>query len=547
MKVKDILEVQIVSEGMEGEGVAKIDNYVVFVPLTLVGEIVKIEITEVKKKFARGKVIKLIKASEYRQQPKCPIFYKCGGCEMQHILYDKQLEIKRNTVKNCLDKACNMDIKVNDVVTAYKQFGYRNKVQVPLRNINGKTQAGLFKKGSHTFVPFKNIEEESLGNCVLHSRQIQNIIDTVCNFIDKTQLSTYDELKHVGLIRHLVIRRVTDKFSICIVINGNSLPKYMTLVEDLKRLNIEFSLYISVNTKRTNVILGDSVKVLYGESSISSQALGVKFFVNPMSFLQVNDDIRDLIYEKVTNEIIKEKDAIVIDAYSGIGITSNILAKNAKKVIGIEIVKEAVEDANRLAEINSNKNIENICGDAAVELPKVMSRFKNENVVMLLDPPRKGCDDNIIQSILESLPKKIVYISCNPATLARDVSKLVEEYEIKEVIPYDMFPQTGHVETVVLLSKGEVNLKKIRVEFSLEDMEMSEFQDGATYPQIKEYVWEHSGLKVSNLYISQIKRKCGLEVGKNYNLPKSEDSRQSQCPPEKEKAIREAFEYFGMI
>ena len=235
------------------------------------------------------------------------------------------------------------------------------------------------------------------------------------------------------------------------------------------------------------------------------------------------------------------------DVYCGIGTITLMLAEHAKEVIGIECVPEAISDANRSASENGIANAKFICGNAEDVLPRLVSSGTKLDCAVI-DPPRKGCDEAVLKALAQSGVSRIVYISCNPATLARDCRMLADMgYCVEKIQPVDMFPWTYHVETVVLLSKGEVDSKKIRVEFSLEDMDMSEFQDGATYTQIKDYVLEHSGLKVSNLYISQIKRKCGIEVGKNYNLPKSEDSRQPQCPPEKEKAIREAFKYFGMI
>ena len=245
----------------------------------------------------------------------------------------------------------------------------------------------------------------------------------------------------------------------------------------------------------------------------------------------------------------------VWDLYCGIGTISLFLAQKAKQVYGVEIVPQAIDDARNNAKINDITNAEFYVGKAEEVLPEYYREYQESHGgetahsdVIVVDPPRKGCEESLLQTIVDMQPEKVVYVSCDSATLARDVKFLRESgYELKKITPVDQFPNTVHVETVVLLSKGKVDSKKIRVEFSLEDMDMSEFQDGATYPQIKEYVLEHTGLKVSNLYISQIKRKCGIEVGKNYNLPKSEDSRQPQCPPEKEKAIREAFNYFGMI
>ena len=274
----------------------------------------------------------------------------------------------------------------------------------------------------------------------------------------------------------------------------------------------------------------------------------VAYHISPQSFYQVNPVQTEKLYSLALDYAGLTGKETVWDLYCGIGTISLFLAQKAGKVYGVEIVPQAIEDAKNNAALNGINNAEFFVGKAEEVLPR---EYKKNGVyadVIVVDPPRKGCDETLLETMIEMNPERIVYVSCDSATLARDLKYLCERgYELRKVCPVDQFGMTVHVETVVLLSKGEVDSKKIRVEFSLEDMDMSEFQDGATYTQIKDYVLEHSGLKVSNLYISQIKRKCGIEVGKNYNLPKSEDSRQPQCPPEKEKAIREAFKYFGMI
>ena len=307
------------------------------------------------------------------------------------------------------------------------------------------------------------------------------------------------------------------------------------------------SIILNRNDEATNVILGDKYETLWGDDTLTEELCGFKFEISAASFLQVNPIQTEKLYAQV-EAFFPERDGFeAMDVYCGAGTISMVISKHASHVTGIENVPSAVEDARRNAAMNGVTNADFICADAAAALPELIAKGARPGVIVL-DPPRKGCDKAVLDAVTASGAERIVYVSCDPATLARDVSILTQSgYSLQSAQPVDMFPQTAHVETVVLLSKGEVDSKKIRVEFSLEDMDMSEFQDGATYTQIKDYVLEHSGLKVSNLYISQIKRKCGIEVGKNYNLPKSEDSRQPQCPPEKEKAIREAFKYFGMI
>ena len=301
--------------------------------------------------------------------------------------------------------------------------------------------------------------------------------------------------------------------------------------------------------------MGNSYEVLWGQGFITDYIGNVKYQISPLSFYQVNPVQTEKLYGLALEYADLKGTETVWDLYCGIGTISLFLAQKAKQVYGVEIVPQAIEDAKNNAKINEINNAAFYVGKAEEVLPDYYEEYakthggeKARADVIVVDPPRKGCDETLLETIVKMEPEKVVYVSCDSATLARDLKYLCENgYEIRKVRGVDQFPETVHVETVVLLSKGEVDSKKIRVEFSLEDMDMSEFQDGATYPQIKEYVLEHTGLKVSNLYISQIKRKCGIEVGKNYNLPKSEDSRQPQCPPEKEKAIREAFKYFGMI
>ena len=351
-------------------------------------------------------------------------------------------------------------------------------------------------------------------------------------------------------MRHVLIRYgyFTKEVMVCLILNGNKLPKEEQLVKSLCEIPGMTSITINVNKKHSNVILGEEIRLLWGQEYITDRIGDISYQISPLSFYQVNPMQTQKLYAKALEYADLHGEETVWDLYCGIGTISLFLAQKAKFVRGVEIVPAAIENAKENAKLNGLENTEFFVGKAEEVLPR---EYKKNGVyadVIVVDPPRKGCDETLLETMVEMNPDRIVYVSCDSATLARDLKYLCERgYELRKVCPVDQFGMTVHVETVVLLSKGEVDSKKIRVEFSLEDMDMSEFQDGATYPQIKEYVLEHTGLKVSNLYISQIKRKCGLEVGKNYNLPKSEDSRQPQCPPEKEKAIREAFKYFGMI
>ena len=368
-------------------------------------------------------------------------------------------------------------------------------------------------------------------------------------WMEDFQIPAYDESTGRGLIRHLYIRtNRAGEALCCVVANGRELPHAGELSGALRAAVPKLAgLVLNVNLRDTNVILGDAYRTLWGRDWLEEELCGLTFRLSVPSFFQINRDQTERLYQLALEFAGLTGEETVLDLYCGIGTISLCLARLAGHVIGAEVVPQAIEDARANALRNGVTNAEFFCGDAG----EVAARLAGQGVrpqVICVDPPRKGLAPEVPAVLASMAPDRIVYVSCDPATLARDVKRLEElGYRAVQAQPVDLFPRTAHVETVVLLSKGEIDSKKVRVEFSLEDMDMSEFQDGATYPQIKEYVLEHTGLKVSNLYISQIKRKCGLEVGKNYNLPKSEDSRQPQCPPEKEKAIREAFKYFGMI
>ena len=452
MKVGDKYTVDITSVGMDGEGVARVEGFVIFVPKTLLGEQALVEITQVKKSYAFAKVIKLLKSSQDRITPPCDICFKCGGCEMLHISYPAQLEIKRNAVKNCLDRECGIDCDVDETVASPDVFNYRNKVQLPISRQRGKAVGGYYAPNTHNIIP--SSERGEVGKCVLNEQGIQGIIDIFLQWLDEKNISVYDEKSHSGVVRHLIVRKIGDKFSVCVVVNAESLANYDTLAEKLKNEGYDFSLYISINKKRTNVILGEKTICLYGDEIIVGETLGVKFGVSVPSFMQINDKVRDLIYSRVGKIIEESKIPNVIDAYSGVGIMSNIFAKHAKKVYAVEIVEEAVKDGIALASANNNaEKIQFICGDCARELPPLIASL--DKSIVVLDPPRKGCDVRVLDSILQAKPTKIIYVSCNPATLARDVKRLLGNYSIESVTPYDMFPHTKHIETLVCLKLAQ--------------------------------------------------------------------------------------------
>ena len=540
----DLVTLEIEDCGIDGEGIGKADGFTVFVKDAVIGDTVTAKIIKAKKNYGYGRLMEVLKPSPYRVEPKCEFARQCGGCQLQALSYDQQLVFKTNKVKGHLERIGGFtDIPMEPIIGMDELFHYRNKAQFPVgRNKEGKIVTGFYAGRTHNIIENRD--------CALGVAENKEVLDRVIAHMEKYGIEPYNEATGKGLVRHVLIRYgyFTKEVMVCLILNGNKIPKEEQLVKSLCEIPGMTSITINVNKKHSNVILGEEIRLLWGQEYITDRIGDISYQISPLSFYQVNPMQTQKLYAKALEYADLHGEETVWDLYCGIGTISLFLAQKAKFVRGVEIVPAAIENAKENAKLNGLENTEFFVGKAEEVLPR---EYKKNGVyadVIVVDPPRKGCDETLLETMVEMNPDRIVYVSCDSATLARDLKYLCERgYELRKVCPVDQFGMTVHVETVVLLSKGEVDSKKIRVEFSLEDMDMSEFQDGATYTQIKDYVLEHSGLKVSNLYISQIKRKCGIEVGKNYNLPKSEDSRQPQCPPEKEKAIREAFKYFGMI
>ena len=555
MNKNDIVTVEITDIGVSGEGIGHVDGYTLFIKDAVIGDVVEAKVMKAKKNYGYARLMKVITPSEYRVEPKCAFARRCGGCQIQEMSYDRQLVFKNQKIRGNLERIGGftkdqIDTVMQPVVGMEHPFGYRNKAQFPFgTDKEGNPITGFYAGRTHDII--------ANTDCALGVEQNKEILEIILQYMRENKIKSYDEKTGKGLIRHALIRYgfKTKEIMVCLVVNGKKLPKAERLIEKLIQIEGMTSITISPNTRRDNVIMGDSYEILWGQGYITDYIGNVKYQISPLSFYQVNPVQTEKLYGLALEYADLKGDETVWDLYCGIGTISLFLAQKAKQVYGVEIVPQAIDDAKENAKINAIDNAEFFVGKAEEVLPEYYAEYEREHNgetahadVIVVDPPRKGCDETLLETIVKMQPEKVVYVSCDSATLARDLKYLCANgYEIKMCRGVDQFPQSVHVETVVLLSKGEVDSKKIRVEFSLEDMDMSEFQDGATYPQIKEYVLEHTGLKVSSLYISQIKRKCGLEVGKNYNLPKSEDSRQPQCPQEKEKAIREAFKYFGMI
>ena len=523
----------------------------------LPGQKVSVVVTKVRKGKGEGRLKEILEKSPVEtvgvENGGCPHFNICGGCSYISMPYEESLKIKENQVRELLEPVLSKQQSVCQIEPIRQSpvyYGYRNKMEFTFGDEvkDGPLALGMHKKGS-----FYDIV--TVDGCRLVDDDYSAILrETLCYFEEK-KTPFYHRYTHEGYLRHLLVRRAsrTGEILAALVTTTQQEVDLESWKERLLSLplNGKFAGILHItNDSMSDAVKCDSSEILYGRDYFYEELLGLKFRISTFSFFQTNTCGAEVLYEtarEYVGSLVKEEgkpDSIVYDLYSGTGTIAQLMAPVAKKVIGVEIVEEAVVAARENAKQNGLENCEFIAGDVL----KVLDEIEEKPDFIILDPPRDGVHPKALSRIIGYGVEKLVYISCKPTSLARDLEIFIANgYEVQRCVPVDQFPWTTGIETVVLLSKGEVDSKKIRVEFSLEDMDMSEFQDGATYTQIKDYVLEHSGLKVSNLYISQIKRKCGIEVGKNYNLPKSEDSRQPLCPPEKEKAIREAFKYFGMI
>ena len=522
----------------EGLGIVRLDGAVVFVPRAIRGEQVDLKITKVMKTAAAGEIVKIKTPSPERTKPECPYFGQCGGCDFQHMTYTEELWAKRRHVQDALTRLGGTDLHVEEILGAKDPTHYRNKSQYP---VGPDGAIGFYQARSHKVVPIRA--------CLIQSETSDRTAQAVGEWMKRYHISAYDETTGKGMIRHIYVRVNRRGESLCCVVaNARQLPREPELAALVCAAAPKtVGVVLNTNTKKGNVILGDRYRTLWGRDFLMDTLCGLEFKLSVPSFYQVNRDQAEVLYGKALEFAGLTGQETVLDLYCGTGTITLCLAKQAGRVIGAEIVPPAIEDARENARRNGIENVEFFCGDAS----EVAARLEGEGLrpdVITVDPPRKGLAPAVIASIAGMAPDRVVYVSCDPATLGRDV-KIFESfgYHAVRAAAVDMFPATRHVETVVLLSKGEIDSKKVRVEFSLEDMDMSGFQNDATYGQIKERVLQQTGLKVSSLYIAQVKQKYGIIERENYNKPKSENAKQPKCPPEKEAAITEALKFFGMI
>lgn len=537
----DPLQVSIETATIDGSGVARVDGQVVFVPGALPGERCSVRIAHVGRSAVFAQLLSVLTPSVHRVEPDCPYFPRCGGCALRHMDYEQELALKQTHVQSCLTRIGGQTISALPITGAAQTDDYRNKVQFPVQEQDGRPVAGFFSGKTHRVIPVRH--------CRIQPDCADAIRGAVLAWMEQYHIRAYDEQTHAGYIRHIYIRfgAESGQILVCIVANCAQLPKKKQLVAALLAAEPGITTIVfSPNTKKGNTVLGTEFHPLYGDGTITDTLCGLQFRLSAPAFYQVNHAQAERLYEKAVQLAGLTGNETVLDLYCGTGTITLCLARHAKKAIGVEIVPQAIEDAKFNAAQNGMENAEFFCMDAGQAAKMLADRRTRPNVIVV-DPPRKGVSADVIEAIGTMAPQRVVYVSCDPATLARDLKLLTAAgYTLQTAEAFDLFPRCAHVETVVLLSK--LNTKQhIEVELNLDELDLTAAESKATYDEIKAYVLEKHGLKVSSLYISQVKRKCGLDVGQNYNLSKKEDAKVPQCPPDKEAAIMEALKHFHMV
>ena len=442
-----IYEAVIVDYTAEGQGIAKIEGCAVFIPNAIVGETCRVRIEKAQKTWAAGKIVELLQKSPHRVSRECPVAKLCGGCSFWHMDYAEELRLKQERVRSCLNRIGGEALEQVPILAAPTCYGYRNKAQYPVSSKNGRAFAGFFKAGTHSVV--------ENNRCAILPEAMDQVKDTVIGYMNRYRVSAYDETAHKGLVRHIYVRRgaVSGQILVCLAVNGRALPHVPELIAQLKKIEGFSTLVLSVNTKKGNTVLGDEFITLFSDGFIEDTLCGLHFRLSPRSFYQVNHHQAQRLYQAAIEQAGITKTDTVLDLYCGVGTITLCMAAAAGRVIGVEVVEQAVEDARANARRNGIENAEVFCGDAgqaALELEKQGIRAD----VAVVDPPRKGLNADTIEALSRMAPRRIVYVSCDPATLARDVALLKERgYVLKNAQAADLFPRCAHVETVVLLSR----------------------------------------------------------------------------------------------
>lgn len=561
-KKNDIIEIKIADISHDGEGIGKVDGYPFFIKDTVIGDRILARVTKVKKNYGYARVEKILNPSAWRIEPSCKLYRQCGGCQIQAMDYQKQLAFKEKKVQDQLIRIGGFPEKLVEeakepVVGMEYPFRYRNKAQYPVgQNRDGEPVTGFYAGRTHSII--ENTE------CYLGAEENQVILQAVLTYMKENHVPAYDEESHKGLIRHVLIRKgfTSGELMVCLVINSRKqLPFQDRLIRLLQEIPGMTSISLSHNLEKTNVIMGGEVTTIFGDDRIQDTIhvrdvlhdfvltdQGITFSISPLSFYQVNPVQTEKLYSLALSYAALTGKETVWDLYCGIGTISLFLSGRAKQVYGVEIIPQAIEDARKNAERNHITNAEFFVGKAEEVLPEKYGQGGIFADVIVVDPPRKGCDGACLDTMLKMKPERIVYVSCDSATLSRDLKILCEGgYELKKWRAVDQFPMTVHVETVCLLSKLHEAKHHINVKVDMDELDLTSAEAKATYKEIEEWVQEHYGFHVTNLNIAQVKQKHGIIERENYNKPKSEDSRRPGTTPEKEKAITEALKYFKMI
>ena len=567
MKKGQVYEGSVVRVDFPNKGIVCVGEETAVVKNSLPGQKVKFSVNKVRKGKAEGRLLEVTEKSPLETGRTCSLFGLCGGCTYLSLPYEEQLKVKEEQVKRLLDSVLNKQEEAwafEGIKGSPKAYEYRNKMEFSFGDEykDGPLALGMHKRGS-----FYDIV--TVADCEIVDADYRLILQTVRDYFARAKVSFFHRMSHEGYLRHLLVRKASRTGEILVALVTTSQDPWqgetavegsldvdalitgfkdllLSLEQDRKLAGKFAGILHITNDSIADVVQSDRTELLYGQEYFYEELLGLKFKISTFSFFQTNSYSAEVLYQTARDYVgdLGGSDKTVFDLYSGTGTIAQLMAPAAGKVIGVEIVEEAVEAAKKNAAANGLDNCEFIAGDVL----KVLDEVEEKPDMIILDPPRDGIHPKALPKIIAYGVDHIVYISCKPTSLVRDLEVFLENgYCVDKAVAVDQFPWTANVETVVLLSKGEIDSKKVRVEFSLEDMDMSGFQKGATYEQIKAYVLEHTGLKVSSLYISQIKRKCGLDVGQNYNLSKKEDAKVPKCPPEKEAAIRDALKYFQMI
>ena len=531
-------EAEITDYTAEGQGVAHVEGCAVFVPGAIVGERYRLKLTKAAKAWAAGRIEEILVRSPHRVPRACPQGKRCGGCDFWHMDYEAELSLKAARVRDALNRLGGERLTQVPILGAETQVGYRNKAQYPVAMEGGKAVAGFFQAGTHRVIP--------VDRCAILPPEMDRVKDAVLSYMNTYRIPAYDEATGKGLVRHIYVRKAfgTGQLLCCLVVNGDKLPRERELIEMLKRQMPELTtLVLSENRKKGNTVLGDRFRTLFGPGYLEDTLCGHRFRLSPRSFYQVNRDQAQRLYEAAMDLAELSKADTVLDLYCGAGTITLTMAPRAGRVIGVEIVEAAVQDARDNAARNGIQNAEFFCADAGQAAQELERRGLRPDVITL-DPPRKGLSLDVIDAVDKMDPRRLVYISCDPATLARDLALFKEKgFTLRAVQALDLFPRCAHVETVVLLSR-ETNPLTVEVRM---EVETGEVKEHPTYKRIQEYVQEKYGFKVHAAYIAEVKRMVGLDMHKAPNAVEQRKHEYHPCPPEKVEAIKNALRHFGLI